>query len=178
MARTGSGKRQLEAELDALMSSLDLTERERQYMDDRWRPQVLVAQRRVDSNRQWYYGWRVPTVVGALLLPALASPTVAASWARWTAFGVSLVVAVCTALESTFRFGNRWRLYRRLLLELRAEGWAYAYKRKPYASGGGFALFVERSEDALRRYGEAYVAEVLVLGPAEPVSPQPEPTTS
>ena len=104
-------------------------------------------------------------MIGDLLLPRLASPTVETSWARWAALGVSLVVAICTALEGTFRFGNRWRLYRRLLQELRAEGWQYAYGTGPYATRREFPLFVERSEDALRRYGDAYMADVLVLGP-------------
>jgi hypothetical protein len=135
---------------------------------------MLLAKRRADSNRRWYYSWRVPTVVGALLLPPLASPTAEASWARWTALCFSLVVAIYTALESTFRFGNRWRLYRRMLDELRSEGWAYAYHTGPYASKAEFTRFVERSEEAIRRYGEEYVADVLVLGaPAQHPSVPP-----
>ena len=134
----------------------------------------MVAKRRVDSNREWYYSWRVPTVVGALVLPPLASPTVATSWVRWAALVVSLIVAACTALESTFRFGNRWRLYRRLLGELRAEGWAYVYGTTPYNKDSEFKLFVERSEAAMRRYDEAYVSEVLVLGLAGPGGEDPQ----
>jgi Protein of unknown function (DUF4231) len=170
--RPRRGQAELARELHALLDSLaDVGSAERRYLVVRWRPQVLLAKRRVDSNRRWYYSWRVPTVVGALLLPPLASPTVEASWARWTALGVSLVVAICTALESTFRFGNRWRLYRRMLDELRSEGWAYAYHTGPYASKAEFTKFVERSEEAIRRYGEEYVADVLVLGaPAQHAS--------
>jgi hypothetical protein len=168
-ARRGDRPRRSQAELarelHALLDSLaDAGTAERRYLVIRWRPQVLLAKRRADSNRRWYYSWRVPTVVGALLLPPLASPTVEASWARWTALGVSLVVAICTALESTFRFGNRWRLYRRMLDELRSDGWAYAYHTGPYASMAEFTRFVERSEEAIRRYGEEYVTDVLVLG--------------
>jgi Protein of unknown function (DUF4231) len=177
-ARRGDRPRRSQAELarelHALLDSLaDVGSAERRYLVVRWRPQVLLAKRRVDSNRRWYYSWRVPTVVGALLLPPLASPTVEASWARWTALVVSLVVAICTALESTFRFGNRWRLYRRMLDELRSEGWAYAYHTGPYASKAEFTKFVERSEEAIRRYGEEYVADVLVLG-----APRPTPVTA
>ena len=155
-ARRGDRPRRSQAELarelHALLDALaDAGTAERRYLMVRWRPQVLLAKRRVDSNRRWYYSWRVPTVVGALLLPPLASPTVEASWARWTALGVSLVVAICTALESTFRFGNRWRLYRRMLDELRSEGWAYAYRTGPYASKAEFTSFVERSE---KRYAD------------------------
>jgi Protein of unknown function (DUF4231) len=173
--RPRRGQAELARELHALLDSLaDVGSAERRYLVVRWRPQVLLAKRRVDSNRRWYYSWRVPTVVGALVLPPLASPTVEASWARWTALVVSLVVATCTALEGTFRFGNRWRLYRRMLDELRSEGWAYAYHTGPYASKAEFTSFVERSEEAIRRYGDEYVADVLVLGaPAQyPSLPQ------
>ena len=178
-ARRGDRPRRSQAELarelHALFDSLaDVGSAERRYLVIRWRPQVLLAKRRADSNRRWYYSWRVPTVVGALLLPPLASPTVEASWARWTALCVSLVVAICTALEGTFRFGNRWRLYRRMLDELRSEGWAYAYRTGPYASKAEFTRFVERSEEAIRRYGEEYVTDVLVLGaPAQHLSVPP-----
>jgi hypothetical protein len=173
--RPRTGQAELARELHALLDSLaDVGSAERRYLVVRWRPQVLLAKRRVDSNRRWYYSWRVPTVVGALLLPPLASPTVEASWARWTALVVSLVVAICTALESTFRFGNRWRLYRRMLDELRSEGWAYAYHTGPYATKAEFTRFVERSEEAIRRYGEEYVADVLVLAaPAQHPSETP-----
>ena len=163
--RPPRGGAELARELHALLDSLaDVGTAERRYLVVRWRPQVLLAKRRADSNRRWYYSWRVPTVIGALLLPPLASPTVEASWARWTALGVSLAVAICTALESTFRFGNRWRLYRRMLDELRSEGWAYAYRTGPYASKAEFTSFVERSEEAICRYGEEYVTDVLILG--------------
>jgi hypothetical protein len=173
--RPPRGGAELARGLHALLDSLaDAGTAERRYLVVRWRPQVLLAKRRVDSNRRWYYSWRVPTVVGALLLPPLASPTVEASWARWMALGVSLVVAICTALESTFRFGNRWRLYRRMLDELRSEGWAYAYHTGPYASKAEITSFVERSEEAIRRYGEEYVTDVLVLGaPAQHPSVPP-----
>jgi hypothetical protein len=125
---------ELMTELDALVGPLDeLNAQQRRYLRDRWRPQVRFAEKRVESNRRWYYLWRVPRVVGALLLPPLASPTVDASWARWTALVVSLIVAVCTALEATFRFGNRWRLYRKMLDALRSERWAFAYHVGPYA---------------------------------------------
>jgi ElaB/YqjD/DUF883 family membrane-anchored ribosome-binding protein len=169
---------ELSRELDALVASLgELSTDEQSYLQDRWRPQVRFAKKRVESNRHWYYSWRVPAVIGALVLPPLASPTVNAPWARWTALVVSLIVAICTALETTFRFGNRWRLYRRMLDELRSEGWAFAYRVGPYASPkeATFRRFVNRTETAIRRFGEEYITDVLVLGVASqpPTTDQP-----
>ncbi|MGV9869299.1 DUF4231 domain-containing protein [Rhodococcus koreensis] len=161
--------RQLALELDVLVATLgDLTDDQRGYLRERWRPEVMHAKQRVEVSRRNYYLLRLPTVLGAVSLPPLASPTVEAPWARWAALVVSLVVAGCTAAEGLFRFGNRWRLYRRMLDELRREGWAYAHKiGAPYEQEEAekvFPTFVRRSEDILRRYGEEYVTEVVVLG--------------
>jgi Protein of unknown function (DUF4231) len=94
-------------------------------------------------------------------------------WARWAALIVSLIVAACIGIEGLFRFGNRWRLYRVLLDELRAEGWAYASQ---IGEGYGqavdgdkkFRTFVQRIEALLDRYGEQYLSDILVLGNATP----------
>jgi hypothetical protein len=163
---------QLMAEISTLIETVgDLTESERQYLEQRWRPQVVQAKKRVAGNRKSYFGWRLPAVLGSVALPPLASPTVDATWARWAALVVSLVVAVCTGIEALFRFGNRWRLYRRLLDELRGEGWAFAHRlEKRYQDGTGtdspsrFQVFAGRSEDILRRYGEEYITDILILG--------------
>lgn len=129
--------RQLERELNVLVETLDnLRDDQRGYLTERWRPEVMHAKQRVEVNRRNYYLLRLPSVLGAVSLPPLASPTVEAPWARWAALVVSLVVAGCTAAEGLFRFGNRWRLYRRMLDELRREGWAYAHKiGAPYEEG-------------------------------------------
>ena len=158
---------EIRCELDALRALPDLGDAQHRYLNERWQPQVLLAKRRVEANRRWYYRWKVPTVVGALLVPPLASPTVDAHWARWAAFVVSLIVAICTAIEGTYRFGNRWRVYRKMLDELRSDGWSYAYRIGPYASKADFARFVERNERAIRRYGEEYITDVLAPPPGE-----------
>ena len=174
---------ELTRELDALVASLGkLSTDEQSYLQDRWRPQVRFAEEacRVES--------------APVLLVACASrdrsPGSAATrqphrrrpWARWTALVVSLIVTICTALETTFRFGNRWRLYRRMLDELRSEGWAFAYRVGPYASPkeATFRRFVNRTETAIRRFGdsafgEEYITDVLVLGVASqpPTTDQP-----
>jgi len=170
-AKDSADVRQLGKELDALIRNLgNLAGDQRDYLQERWRPQVIRAKKRVEANRRNYYWWRLPTVLGAVSLPPLASPTVEAPWARWAALVVSLIVAACTAVEGLYRFGNRWRLYRRMLDELRREGWAYAYKiGAPYEEAEAaktFLSFVRRSEDILRRYGEEYITDVLVLGGA------------
>jgi hypothetical protein len=167
-----TGSPELEKELNALISGNDGDQLK--YLKERWRPQVVHAEDRVKWNRNKYFALRLPTVLGAVSLPPLASPTVEAPWARWAALVISLVVALCTAVEGLFRFGNRWRLYRRMLDELRREGWSYAYKIGDYEreETATFSTFVDRSEDILRRYGEEFITDVVVLGGP------PQPTTS
>jgi hypothetical protein len=164
---------EIRCELDALLALPDLGDAQRRYLTERWQPNVLLAKRRVEANRRSYYRWKVPTVLGALLVPPLASPTVDAHWARWAAFVVSLVVAICSAIEGTYRFGNRWRVYRRMLDELRTDGWAYAQRIGPYASRADFARFVERNERVIRQYGDEYLTDVLAPPPGESHSGPP-----
>ena len=137
-----------------------------EYLSLRWRPRILAAKDAVGTHKRNYYLWRLPVVLGAVILPSLTNPTVQSPWARWAALVVSLVVAAATGVENLFRFGNRWRLYRQLLDEQRYEGWAcrfavgaYRTKVKPV----DFAIFVRRTEDIIRRYCEEYVTDVLVL---------------
>jgi Protein of unknown function (DUF4231) len=162
---------ELEQEVEGLIEAMgDLTDGQRRYLELRWKPQVIAAKKRVAGNRVQYYGWRLPVILGAVALPPLASPTVDSVSVRWAALVVSLIVAFCAGVEGLFRFGNRWRLYRKLLDQLRAEGWAFAYsvgqayRPAQPSKEAAFTAFVRRCEDILRRYGEEYITDVLVLG--------------
>lgn len=167
--KSGARRRYLDdivEEVDGVIGGLQLSQPEREYLELRWRPRVLAAKDSVRSNKRSYYFWRLPAIVGAVVLPPLASPNVEAVWARWAAFGIALIIAVCTGIESLFRFGNRWRIYRQLMDALRTEIWAYRFRLEPAYEDGttSFGTFVQRSEEILRRYSEEYITDVLVIG--------------
>ena len=68
----------------------------------------------------------------------------------WATFCVSLLVALSAALEGFFRYGERWRTFRRTGEALKAQGWqfielggAYAQARNHVAAFPGFVTQVE-----------------------------------
>jgi hypothetical protein len=155
------------AEIALVLRTADVDEKTRGYLETRWAAQVQRATHNVGSNKRNYYTLRIPAVVCALVLPAVTNPTVDAEWMRWAAWVLSVVVAVATGLESVFRYGNRWRLYRKLLDSLRNEAWAFQMSLGPeYTADQSAAArtFITRCEEILARHGDSYVAEVVVLG--------------
>jgi hypothetical protein len=62
---------------------------------------------------------------------------------------IGILVALATALEEFFKFGERWRHYRRVIEALKREWWLYyelcaGYAGKEHAEGfGDFAGKVE-----------------------------------
>ena len=61
-------------------------------------------------------------------MPALVSLNLdghGASFVRWAAFTVSLMVALAVAIEEFFHYGDRWRHFRRTAEWLKIEGWQF-----------------------------------------------------
>jgi len=159
-------------EVDELLALADVSDEVRVYLRARWAGQVERAARSMGNNKRNYYTARIPAVVGAVVLPALTTPTVDVEWIRWTAWITSIVVAVATGVESVFRFGARWRIYRLLLDSLRAEAWAFQYvltsEYKDAEPQDRVQVFLTRCEDILARHRDSYVADVLVPSERSP----------
>lgn len=163
--------RALGTEADSLLESLvGLNNDQKRFLRFRWRAQLLFFKCRIIRNRRRYYAARGTAVVGAVIVPALLgadfidpSTTVVV---RGAAFGISLTVAVATALEEFVGWGKRWRLYRQAHDEIKAEGWRFVELLGDYSKSGGhqagFPMFAQNVEAILERYGEEYVAELLV----------------
>lgn len=119
-------------------------------------------------TRSRYYGLRLVTVVGAVIVPALVSINAVGETqvvVTWLTFAISLVVAVSAAVEGFFRFGERWRHYRSLVEELKAEGWSFHELSGPYREedarhGSAFPTFVDRVSDLLSRETQTYISEI------------------
>ena len=163
---------EVQEEVDDLLALADVSDEIRVYLRARWAAQVERAARSMGNNKRNYYFARIPAVVGAVVLPALTTPTVDVEWIRWSAWVTSIIVAVATGVESVFRFGARWRIYRLLLDSLRAEAWAFQFALTPdYASvepSERAPMFLTRCEDILARHRDSYVADVLVPSERSP----------
>jgi hypothetical protein len=150
--------------LDRLVGQLGLEPAQEELMRGRWLDQIGWLERKAASAQRSYYALRVTTVVGAVLVPALVSLTTldgrAGTAAKVAAWVIGVVVAVSAALEQLYRFGERWRDYRRTAELLKAEGWLFAQHADPYQAGPAatYPAFAARVEEILGSDLASYLA--------------------
>jgi hypothetical protein len=155
------------AQIDGLQS---LAPAQKAYLTSRWLDQVSWLESKAAKAQKRYYGLRIVTVVGAVMIPALVGlDGLGAPWdglvraATWT---VSLVTALSAAVEGFFRFGERWRTYRRTAEQLKTEGWLYFQLAGRYGVDGAghealYGAFVNRVEEIITSDVEVYITEVV-----------------
>jgi hypothetical protein len=153
-------------QIDGLAS---LTPAQKAYLTHRWFDQVSWLGSKAVSAQRRYYRLRLVTVVGAVMIPALVGlDGLDSPWdelvraATWT---VSLVTAASAAVEGFFRFGERWRTYRRTAEQLKKEGWLYFQLAGRYALDGAdhkalYGAFVNRVEEVITSDVDVYLTEV------------------
>ena len=175
----------LRADLEKLVGSFALGEGQRHFLSSRWLENVLWMESAAQRTRKRYYGLRLVTVVGAVIVPSLVSINAvggAEAAITWLTFVVSLVVALSAAVEGFFRFGDRWRHYRSLVEELKLEGWAFHELSGPYRVEGAtqataFPVFVDRVNALLARETQTYISQIAApaqekaADPAQTVAP-------
>src|SRR5258706_6369195 len=106
----------LKQELGALIDAVELPDLQKRFLRLRWLDQTLWAERRAGEARNRYYALRMIAIIGGVLVPALIGFKL--PWAQaaidCSTFIISLVVAISLALDSFFRWGERWTHYRRM----------------------------------------------------------------
>jgi hypothetical protein len=161
--------RGLEHTLAPLIDGLDLSDLQRRSLRARWLDQVVWMDAAATRAHRWYHGLRLITVVGAVLIPALISLDLGNGhgWLlRGGTFALSLVVAICAAVEEFFHFGERWRHYRQFSEELKIEGWKFLQLTGPYrrfspSHSAGYPRFAARVEAIIERDVEVYITDVV-----------------
>jgi hypothetical protein len=166
----------LKANFDQLIAQLRLSELRRQFLRSRWLDQLVWVEGRANHNRDRYFFWRLITIIGGVLVPALVTLQLngsATTPVTWATFGVSLLVAISAAVEGFFRYGERWRQYRRTAELLKTDGCQFLQLtgnyRRHAAHGSAYPLFASRVEDILQQDVDAYITTVA----AEPADKQP-----
>jgi hypothetical protein len=166
----------LKADFDAMIGTLRLSELRRRFLRARWLDQLLWVEGRADYNRRRYFFWRLITIIGGVIVPALITVNLngtAGPRLTWATFALSLLVAVSAAVEGFFRYGERWRHYRRTAELLKTEGWQFlqltGHYRRHAAHALAYPLFASRVEDILQQDVDAYITTVA----AEPADRQP-----
>jgi len=165
----------LKADFRGLINELRLPGLQRRFLQSRWLDQLLWVEGRADHNRNRYYLWRLSTIIGGVIVPALVTLNLtgsAGAVVRWATFAVSLLVAVSAAVEGFFRYGERWRHYRRTAELLKTEGWQFfqmtGHYRGHSTHASAYPLFASRVEDILQQDVDAYITTVA----AEPAGKQ------
>jgi hypothetical protein len=146
-----------------------LTPAQKAYLSARWLDQMSWAESKASKAQARYYVLRIITVVGAVMIPALVGlDGLEEPWdgyvraATWT---VSLVTAASAAVEGFFRFGERWRTYRRTAEQLKTEGWLFLQLAGRYGVDGAghgrlYPAFVNRVEEIVTSDVEVYLTEI------------------
>ncbi len=165
----------LRADFGTMIDELPLSRLQRRYLRSRWLDQLVWMEGRAGPAQRWYYLLRLVTIVGGVMVPALVTldlkgtAGIAATAGTWT---VSLLVAISAAMEGFFRFGDRWRHYRRTAELLKIEGWEFSQLTGNYGTftthAAAHRYFAQRVEDVLRQDVEGFIATVARESPGKP----------
>jgi hypothetical protein len=159
-------------EFNELVDSLELKDRQKYYLKSRWLDQVLWMEGRATRARNLYYRLRLISIIGGVLVPAMLSLNLGASENQnfkqtifWSTFFVSTSVALSSAIEQFFNYGERWRHYRRSVETLKTQGWQFFELSGDYDNfkthDQAFYEFSGHVEAILQRDVEVYSTQVV-----------------
>ncbi len=154
------------AEMDQLITAIELPELNKQFLRARWLEQIMWMEEKALDALWWYRVLRLATIIGGVIVPALVSFNVSddtAGLIKTLTFIVSLVVALSAAVEEFFRYGERWRHYRRTVESLKSEGWQFLQLSGPYVNmthSQAYPAFATRVEELSREEVDRYMTQV------------------
>lgn len=157
----------LKQDLGELIDAVELPELNKRYLRSRWLDQMLWAEGRANSARDRHFTLRVIAIIGGVIVPAMVGLNIEGDFKRivgWTTLAISTTVAIALALESFFRWGERWTHYRRLSELLKSEGWLFLQLAGPYQEAGTHAKaypeFTKRIEALLSSDVDLFITKV------------------
>jgi hypothetical protein len=153
---------------DSFVEKLELGDLEKSFLRSRWLEQLAWLEQRAGKNQARYYALRTVAIGSGVIVPALVSLDIKASSSgsgvAWLTFALSLVVALSAALDGFYRFGDRWRNYRRTAEALKSRGWLFLQLAGPYAEFGSheeaYTTFAADVEAVLQEDVQNYVTRV------------------
>ena len=158
----------------ACIKSLALHPEQQKYLEVRWLDQLVWMGDKAKRCQNSYYLLRIVAMVGGVIVPALGVLAKNSDSARNGVVVIGILVALATALEEFFKFGDRWRHYRRITESLKKEWWLYYELCGNYAGKeheAVFSGFVTRIEDMLAADVDRFLTSVAVdMKPKAPVA--------
>jgi hypothetical protein len=169
----------LKQQFEQMIDGIALGDLQKRFLRDRWLEQLLWFESKATANQRRYYVFRLVTIVGGVIVPALVSLNVrqnnVADTLAWITFSVSLVVAIAAAMDGFFGFGERWRSFRRTAELMKADGWQYFELSGPYAApdhAAAFARFTAHTETLIQQDLKAFIAQAAQAHAAQPHAAQ------
>lgn len=153
----------------ALIDGLDLTDLQKETMKGRWLDQRDYASRESAKNQKRYIRLRLIAIIGGVLIPALVSLNLNEPYnlyLRVIVWVISLSVAISTAVEEFFHYGERWVNYRRTTELLKMEFWQFIQRSGPYqrfhSHRTSYDDFAARVEQIILQDVNLYVTELAL----------------
>lgn len=159
---------QLKQNFGRIFEALTLTNLQKEFLRSRWLDQVLWMEGRAARARDRYYSLRLATIICSVIVPILlglnfSNKNVDSALKKFTIV-LSGVVAVSSAVEEFFHYGERWRHYRRTAESLKAQGWQFFELSGPYYRNKtheeAFSIFANVVEDIIQHDVEVYATQV------------------
>jgi hypothetical protein len=183
-ARKGKSDRSyiewLRSDLDALIDRLELADLRKQTLKGRWLDQVIWMEGKANHTRNWYYTLRLTSIIGGILIPISISLSKiqALGWLSWGATALGALVAIASAVEDFFDYGDRWRNYRRTVELLKIEGWHFFQLSGPYnrrdSHSDAYEKFAGRVEEIIQHDVQIYINEIVGEQESEEEKQQPK----
>ncbi|NJR41557.1 MAG: DUF4231 domain-containing protein [Akkermansiaceae bacterium] len=148
------------------------------FLKNRWLDQVIWIEKRSNEYRNQHHRFRLCIVIGGVIAPALiswnggnfnnngdnASNSNLNAYVPKVGLFISQAVAVSVAVDQFFKFGDRWRHYRRNAELLKSHGWQFMQLTGPYlkysAHPQAFKAFASQIEEIIQRDVEVYVNQI------------------
>lgn len=153
-------------ELQQMIDALNLSELRKRSLKARWLDSVTWMSKRAKISQNWYYALRLTTIVGAILIPTSVTVSRVAALERfvWVGLVLGVLVAIASAVEEFFHFGERWRHYRSTVETLKIEGWQFFQLTGPYSRrkshADAYEKFAGRVEEIMNRDITVYIREI------------------
>jgi len=150
-------------QLEKAFAEIDIEDNRRANLCRRYLDYMDWLEAAAIRSRRTYYGLRLIAVVTAAIVPALVA-SYSSGTGKTVAIVLGVVVAATTATEAFLHAGDRWRHYRRVVEQLKAQAWLFAQQAGPYAGmtpAAALGPFVETMEALIHEEVQDYVSTVV-----------------
>lgn len=138
-----------------------LSPQERYYIEHRWYSQWSFFDTKATQSKNRYYRTQIIVGLGSVTVPVLVginASGIAADVLYFVTVIISLSVAMATAIEALYTFGDNWRSYRSAAEDMYQEKSLYDVKAGRYMNNNqAFIRFVERCEEIIAQQNGRWV---------------------